>query len=64
MININIKTAVMENKEQYQRDVIDYLNEKQVYSKFEYMLRELTNEMPEDPIEFLLHLLSKSSHPS
>ena len=47
----------MENKELYQSEVEQYLEDNHVYDTFEEMLKYLLAELPADPIEFLLEKL-------
>ena len=51
----------MEESEAYQKEVEDFVVDKQVYEKFEEMMRLLVKDLPKDPVEYLLnHLKSQN----
>jgi hypothetical protein len=51
----------MDANQAYQKEVEEYLAENQVYDGFEEMMRALVNDMPKDPVEYLLnHLKSQN----
>ena len=54
----------MEANEAYQKEVEDYLADKQVYDNFEDMMRLLMKDLPKDPVEYLLSHLKSRSKPS
>jgi adenylate kinase len=47
----------MEDKDEYQRQVEDYLEENEVYDIFEDMLKEIIVDLPPDPVSYLLEKL-------
>lgn len=51
----------MEESQAYQGEVEEFMVEKQVYGKFEDMMRLLVKDLPKDPVEYLLnHLKSQN----
>ncbi|CAG9312031.1 unnamed protein product [Blepharisma stoltei] len=47
----------LKQKLEYQQGIEDYLESNDVYELFEYLLKELLVDKPEDPIDFLIHKL-------
>ncbi|CAG9320457.1 unnamed protein product [Blepharisma stoltei] len=52
-----ISVMDLKQKLEYQQGVEEYLESNDVYELFEYLLKELLIDKPDDPIDFLIHKL-------